>query len=160
VALTRQGRVEPAVAHYAEALRLKPSDPRMHFNLGALLQQEGRIDEALSHYAEALRLRPDDPQIYNNRALIWAAAPNSKHRDGPKAVESATHACKLTGWRDPGLLDTCAAAYAETGDFESAVKWQTHAIDLLTDVIRIEDFRSRLKLYQAREPYRLATGSR
>ena len=89
--------------------------------------------------------------------MIWAAAPEAKYRDGPRAVESATLACELTGWKDPGLLDTCAAAHAEAGDFESAVKWQTRAIDLLTDVRRIEDYRSRLKLYQARQPYRLSS---
>lgn len=38
--------------------------------------------------------------------------------------------CELTQWNDPDAVDTLAAAYAEAGDYQSAVKWQTKAIDL------------------------------
>ncbi len=40
------------------------------------------------------------------------------------------------------------------GDFDSAVKWQSKAIELLSDEKTKEDFRSRLKLYQEKKPYR------
>jgi serine/threonine-protein kinase len=92
--------------------------------------------------------------------VIWASAPDAKLRDGHRAVEAATRACELTGWKEPDILDTCAASHAEAGNFDNAVKWETKAIDLLTDEKRKQDFRSRLRLYQARQPYRLIVEGR
>jgi hypothetical protein len=92
--------------------------------------------------------------------MIWATAPESRLRDGRRAVEAATRACELTGWKHAPFVDTCAAAYAEAGDFEKAVKWQTRAIELLNDESARQDFRSRLRLYEARQPYRESIGAR
>jgi len=47
-----------------------------------------------------------------------------------------------------------AASYAECGDFDVAVKWQSRAIELLPDEKEKEDYRTRLKLYQEKKPYR------
>jgi tetratricopeptide (TPR) repeat protein len=151
-----QGRLEEARAEFAEALRLDPRPFDVHRNLGSVLARLGRIAEAMDEYAEALRINPDDPGVHNNRAMIWAAAPEAKDRDGRRAVEAATRACTLTDWKDPGLLDSLAAAYAESGAFEAAVKWQTRAIEMLTDEQRKRNFQSRLELYQAGRPYREA----
>jgi len=156
VVLFRQGRTEEAKARYGEALRLKPDLADAHANLGVVLARQGRIAEAMAEFAEALKLKPDNVEVYNHRAMIWATHPEAKYRDGRRAVESATRACELTGWKDAGILDTLAAATSEAGDFETAVKWQTRAIDLLTDERTKNNFRSRLRLYQARQPYREA----
>ena len=50
-------------------------------------------------------------------------------------------------------LDTLAAACAESGRFEQAVKWQTKAVELAPPGAK-ENFRSRLRLYQSGKPYR------
>ena len=76
-------------------------------------------------------------------------------RDGKTAVEFATKACELTGWKQPAYLDTLAAAHAEAGDFDSAVRRQTETISLLSDANAKKDFGTRLKLYQERKPYHL-----
>jgi tetratricopeptide (TPR) repeat protein len=155
-ALLVKGRRDEALAHYTEALRLNPDHRDAHVGLGMIPNDEGQRDQALAHYAEALRLNPDTAIAHNNCAMIWAAAPEAKYRDGRRAVASATRACELTDWKEPVFLDTLAAASAEAGDFEAAVKWQTRAIDLLADEQRKDDFRGRLKLYEARQPYREA----
>ena len=62
-----------------------------------------------------------------------ATCPEAKYRDGGKAVESATRACELTKWKSSEFLNTLAAAYAESGDFDAAVTWQTRAIGFLRD---------------------------
>jgi hypothetical protein len=74
-------------------------------------------------------------------------------RDGKKAVELALKSAELTNWKEPGIVDTVAAAYAEAGDFASAVKWQTTVVERLNR----DDVRQHLKLYQQGKPLRDST---
>ena len=156
--LLGQGRNDEARAHFEEAVRFNPNDPDVHFNLGLLLLRQGRIDEARARFDATLRINPKLAMAYNERAMIRATAALAKYRDGPRTVEDATHACALTDWKNAGFLDTLAAAHAEAADFDAAVKWQTRALDLLNDETQKEDFRSRLRLYQAKQPYHTPTG--
>ena len=66
----------------------------------------------------------------------------------------AIEACELTRWKEAYCLETLAAAYAEAGDFASAVKWQVKAIELEADPKEKEEYRARLKLFQEKKPYR------
>jgi hypothetical protein len=59
-----------------------------------------------------------------------------------------------TNRKIPWNLGTLAAAYAEVGQFEKAVSTQQEAIALLQTEEEKNDFRSRLKLYEAKAPYR------
>jgi len=89
--------------------------------------------------------------------VLQATFPDAEFRDGAKAVENATKACELTTWKNAWFVNTLAAAYAEAGDFNSAVKWQKKAIDLLDKASCSGypvDFEARLKLYQSGKPYR------
>jgi tetratricopeptide (TPR) repeat protein len=131
----------------------------VHINLGSLLSQRGDFAAAADHFAEALRLDPDLAEGYNNLAMLLAAYPDPRFRDGPRAVRYAHNACDLSRWIEPSYLDTLAAAQAETGDFAAAIDRQEHAIALLKDDRQKDDYRSRLALYQARQPYRSPTAA-
>ena len=53
-------------------------------------------------------------------------------------------------------VDTLAAAYAEAGDFDAAVKWQQKAIELLGEEEYSRNqtmYEVRMRLYQAGQPY-------
>ena len=54
---------------------------------------------------------------------------------------------------DLSYLDTLAAAHAECGEFEQAVRWQERAIEVVTPEARGE-YETRLALYRAGTPYR------
>ena len=91
----------------------------------------------------------------NSHAWRQATYPAAELRNGPEAIENATKACELTDWQNPAYVDTLAAAYAEAGDFASAIEWQNKAIDLLTEEERPPhrpDFESRLRLYEQGQP--------
>ena len=102
-------------------MQLKPNYTEVHYNLGILLQQTGRSQEAIAHYREALRLQPGLWPVWNNLAWILATAADPSNRDGKQAVQLAEQACALTGQREPLVLGTLAAAYAEAGRFAEAL---------------------------------------
>ncbi len=61
---------------------------------------------------------------------------------------------RLTGWKNASYLATLAAAHAEAGDFDSAVKWQAKANALYPEAEDRTKGETRLKLYREKTPYR------
>lgn len=66
----------------------------------------------------------------------------------------ATKACELSEWKEGSYLDTLAAAFAESGDWENAVKHQQQAIELATDEEKKQGQQVRLEFYKTQKPYR------
>jgi Flp pilus assembly protein TadD len=60
VALDDKGRIDEAIPHYQEALRLKPDLVDTRRLLGIDLVKNGRIDEGFLQLQEAIRLKPND----------------------------------------------------------------------------------------------------
>jgi tetratricopeptide (TPR) repeat protein len=64
------------------------------------------------------------------RASLRATCPDPSFRDGKAAVADAKKACDLSKWKEAQYIDTLAAAYAQSGDFDSAIRYEQQAIDL------------------------------
>src|SRR5262249_53737613 len=104
-------------------------------------------------YAKLLLADPSHAAGYNSVAWVWATSPDASRRDGKKAVQFATKACELSGWKKVDYLSTLAAAYAECGEFTEAVIWQNKAVALtLGDDAAM--LRARLESYKAGKAYR------
>ena len=58
-----------------------------------------------------------------------------------------------TGRKNPGVLDTLAAAYAEAGQFAKATNVVHEALALPHDAEMERVLTSRLKLYESNSPY-------
>ncbi len=101
-----------ALADLNEAIRLEPHDAASVRARGAFWLKTREWAKALADLDEAIRLEPANPEPYNDRGWIRATCPDAKLRDGTQAVASATRAGELTGWKEPGVLDTLAAACA------------------------------------------------
>jgi tetratricopeptide (TPR) repeat protein len=67
-----EGRIESAMAHHREALRLRPDLHQAHNNLGVRLAESGRVAEAIEHYTTALDIAPRFAEAHNNLAIALA----------------------------------------------------------------------------------------
>ncbi len=156
-ALASENRVDEAIQHFRQAIRIDPSVREAHFNLGVLLLRVGQVDEALREFREVVRLDPQWPLAFGQLAWVLATYPEERLRDSGEAISLAERAARLTGNRDPLMLDILAATYAAAGRFDEAVATARTAIKLAT-AAGAQDLaakcRQRLELYQQRQPYR------
>jgi len=154
-----EGDYDKAIADYDHAIRLDPLrlDPKYafaYYKRGDLYLDKGDYDKAIVDYDHAIRLEPEFAPTYNSYAWLLATCPQATFRNGAKAVEYATKACELSEWKEPSLVDTLAAAYAEAGDFDLAIKWEMKYLETANlSEKKAADAKSRLALYQAHRPY-------
>jgi tetratricopeptide (TPR) repeat protein len=156
----RQGKPELAIQDCGEALRQYPA-----FFEAALLRASA--NEALGRYAESLKeiehviaIRPRTSGLaraLSDRAWLRAVCPDPSFRNGRRAIKDAKAACGIMSWDDEDMIDTLAAAYAEAGDFDSAVSYEERA--LATKGISANDskvFQHHLVLFKQHQPIRLS----
>ncbi len=62
VCLEEQGRLDEAVAQFAELAGLMPRSAGAHYQWGRVLAAQGRFDEAIPHFADAVALNPRHTQ--------------------------------------------------------------------------------------------------
>ncbi|NQU09505.1 hypothetical protein HQ590_01830 [bacterium] len=115
----------------------------------------------MTQYREVLRLAPDNMAAVNNLAELLATHPDDTVRDGAAAVQLAEDLALKTAHTNPVILDTLAAAYAESGRFAEAVQMAQRARQAATragnqDLARV--ISDRLYWYRQDLPYREAPG--
>lgn len=150
------GNPEAALTNYQELLQLTP-DPIALAKVGQMLCQLDRSGEAISFYRTTLIAFPNLAPVLNNLAWVLATDSAATNRNGPEAVQLAERACALTDRRDPVLIGTLAAAYAEAGRFTEAIQAAQEARDLAQVVGQpevVEKNRQLLELYRSGKAYR------
>ena len=125
------GKFSRALADFDRATALDPAYADAYYQRGRIWNWTQQFGRAVREYEALVERNPNHP--LGHQALAWtlSCCEDARIRDGRRAVKEATRACELTHWNDENCLDTLAAAYAETGDFSTAVKWVDRAIKLL-----------------------------
>jgi tetratricopeptide (TPR) repeat protein len=123
-ALAKQGRLDDAIEHYFEALRIKPGYAEAHNNLGLALADKGRAGEAIGHYFEALRALPDYGEAHNNLGVALTA----EGRRG-EAIRHFSEALRI----DPAVAEShnnLGVALAREGRLDEAIRQFSEALRL------------------------------
>jgi len=158
LALLGGQRPEEAIAHFRQAIAIASGFVAARESLAAALHHEqGRTAEALVQWRLILRAQPDNVGVLTQAAWALATSPAASMRNGEKAVALAERTVRLSGGREPSILDALAAAYAEVGRFPDAVRTAERALDLARQQGNAElavALDARLALYRSRAPFR------
>lgn len=154
-AFSHKGRPDLAISDLA---RIKNATEEDFLARGNIHENAREYGLAMEDYNHAIAVAPNSWVTANATAWLLSTCPDAKFRDGQRALALAKRACDLASWQDGYVIDTLAAALAETGDFTQAMIWQQRSIDLMTsqsgpaDVLH--EARERLDLYRRGQPYR------
>jgi tetratricopeptide (TPR) repeat protein len=155
--LLRIGRVDEAIVHYRKAMELRPGLVEVYNSLGNAFCRKRMTTEAMAYYQKAIELQPQFIPAQINLAWMLATWPEPSVRNGGRAVALAEQANQFSKDKDPLILRTLAAAYAEAGRYSEAVLTAKQALALavtqsntgLTNVLQKE-----IGLYQTNSPCR------
>jgi tetratricopeptide (TPR) repeat protein len=150
-----KGEYDKAIADYTKAIELDPKAADAYNNRGIAWRKKGENDRAIADYTKVIEIDPKDASAYNSLAWLMATSPDDRYRDGKQAAVLAEKAVKLD--ETSSRLDTLAAAYAEAGRFQDAIKTQEQAITKLKQEGETQDlaeYEQHLASYKAGKPWR------
>jgi tetratricopeptide (TPR) repeat protein len=147
------GRTDDAIKTYGEVLAVDAKQWRALRGRADVYLNRGEQAKALADYLAAEKIVPDNSGVLNNLAWLLATSPESSLRDGPKAIRLATKACEVTQYERAHILSTLAAAYAETGDYKTAIKWSQKAVER-SDGNELPQLKEELASYKEGRPWR------
>ena len=155
-AYSERGEKEKALSDFKEAINVDPNNALTYLYRAHLYLVEAEPESALADLEEVMRRAPDAPGAANDYAWTLATNPKDSVRNGHKAVEYAKKACHETDYKHAPTVDTLAASYAESGEWEDALKWQEEALALAekTHPDDVAGMRERLALFKEKKPYR------
>jgi tetratricopeptide (TPR) repeat protein len=155
--LLQQGHADEAIPELQQTLQLRPKFASGEEALATALQSLGNSADALAHWRKALALEPRSITALSGAAWLLATTPDSKTRNGAEAVVLAESANEIASGKNPEVIDTLAAAFAESGDFAKARSLANQALDLAVsqkDRALVAAIRSRIQLYAEGKPFR------
>lgn len=126
----KQNELTKARQEFEIAARLKPRSSLAHTKLGNTMGALGDTAGAAREYETAIALAVTNAEALNNLAWIRAANADPALRNGTEAVRLAEKACAISKEKEPLLIGTLAAAYAEAGRFAEAFETAKKARDL------------------------------
>ncbi len=139
-------------------LAAREGDTEAEFFMGVIYlgnkQHKGDQASAMNWFKKAAA--GGHKMAINNLAWLYATSPNKSLRNGDKGVAIMLPLIEKEP-KSSVLLDTLAAAYAESGDFAKAIEYQERAIEHLPEKMKPtirQGYLDRLSHYQQDKPWR------
>jgi len=142
-----------ALADYTTAIELDESNAEAYTNRGDAHQKLEQWKEAASDFRRAVELDPELPRAYASAAWLMATCPDKQFRNADLGLQAAKRAIELGGAESFELLDTLAAAEANSNRFDDAIATVSKAIKL-APADASGPLAERLELYSSERPYR------
>lgn len=130
------GDEQAALDALNESIRLDPSFSNAYFSRSWLWKKTNDPAKELADLAKGLELAPNDAGAHYRRAEILVLNDDPAIRDGKAAIENAMRSCDLMKWEDIDSILMLAAAHAEAGNRDEAVKWQKKAAEMTPEANR------------------------
>ena len=136
-ALCEQGKYDEAEQCYREALNIflrqfddshlsvEDTISRLTAILTAKQDEAGLVAlraEKIERFKQRLKRNPANLEFQNELAWLLATDDNPDLCDGPGAISFAEQSVVGTNRQNPNYLDTLAASYAESGQFDKAIR--------------------------------------
>jgi tetratricopeptide (TPR) repeat protein len=152
-ALSRIGRVREAMQDFSNAIRLNPEDAQALVSRAEVYLASRDWGRAAEDYRDAIQLDDKLGAAYQGAAWIMATCPDERYRNDELALSAAQKALELDGDKDPRYIETLAAAYANAGQYDSAVVILQGHLDKMPEQF-VPGAQSRIQLYKSQRPYR------
>ena len=151
--LLQQGRLDEAIAHSEQALRIKPDDATVQNILGVALvrmgrahpTQSNRLPEAIAHFEQALRINPNYDEAHYNLAVALSQQGRTQ-----EAIAHYEQALRI----NPGLMEPhykLGNTLLQEGKVQEAIDHYEQALRINPDYLEAR-FNLAVALEQAGRP--------
>ena len=158
-AYLRAGMLDEAVDAYRRVVQANEKSASAHHNLATALTETGDLTGAISSYRRAIAL--GSTLRRSSLALAWllATTRDADLRDGAESIRLVKSVAKNDGDTDVAVQEVLAAAYAENGRFDEAVRITERIIreaPVDMDMLVLVDMKRRLGLFKEGKPFRVS----
>lgn len=128
-AAARMGKTREGLQDLDMAVKMLPKDASLRLQRADLYLAIRAHGTALEDYRAAATLNPQSGHALRGMAWIMSTAPDQRLRNAEEGVKLAQKAMELDGNNDPRYVETLAAAYANSGQFDAAAELLKHALE-------------------------------
>lgn len=150
------GHDESAFRDYSAAVELAPTNVSYRLERAEFAQLLSKWDVASTEYAKTIEIQEDCAAAFRGYGWLLATCPQPKFRSAKAAIEATERAVALatdTHELDYRYQDALAAAYANAGRFDAAVKLMDAALASAPQEAA-EELTHRKSVYASKQPYR------